>query len=93
MSDDPTMLAWIPRRLVSQEKLLKPTNLQSPQDYRHRTCGITSSPVSPAIVHQPNWTPHWGLGAIGAILAAIEGIQQVNQCHANWIAYRSNAKR
>jgi Protein of unknown function (DUF4231) len=32
------------------------------------------------------------LGVLGALIAIIEGIQQVNQYHANWIAYRSTAE-
>jgi hypothetical protein len=36
--------------------------------------------------------PSWVLGALGAGIAVLEGIQQVNQYHANWISYRSTCE-
>jgi hypothetical protein len=36
--------------------------------------------------------PAWVLGALGAAIAVIEGIQQINQYHANWISYRSTCE-
>jgi Protein of unknown function (DUF4231) len=36
--------------------------------------------------------PKWFLGVLGALIAIVEGIQQVNQYHANWISYRSTAE-
>ena len=33
--------------------------------------------------------PPWVLGILGALIAIVEGIQQLNQYHANWISYRS----
>jgi len=32
------------------------------------------------------------LGALGALIAIIEGIQQLSQYHANWISYRSTCE-
>jgi Protein of unknown function (DUF4231) len=32
------------------------------------------------------------MGTLGALVVALEGIQQLNQYHANWIAYRSTAE-
>jgi hypothetical protein len=40
----------------------------------------------------PSGVPTWVLGALGATIAIIEGIQQINQYHANWIAYRSTCE-
>jgi hypothetical protein len=40
----------------------------------------------------PNSLPNWVLGALGALIAVVEGIQQLNQYHANWIAYRSTCE-
>jgi Protein of unknown function (DUF4231) len=37
--------------------------------------------------------PRWVLGAMGALVAVIEGIQQVYQFHANWISYRATCER
>jgi hypothetical protein len=31
-------------------------------------------------------------GALGALVVALEGIQQLNQYHANWIAYRATSE-
>ena len=40
----------------------------------------------------PSGVPGWVLGALGAAIAIIEGIQQVNQYQANWISYRSTCE-
>jgi Protein of unknown function (DUF4231) len=40
----------------------------------------------------PSGVPSWVLGALGATIAVIEGIQQVNQYHANWLSYRSTCE-
>jgi Protein of unknown function (DUF4231) len=40
----------------------------------------------------PDAVPRWVLGALGALVAVIEGIQQVFQFHANWIAYRATSE-
>jgi hypothetical protein len=40
----------------------------------------------------PGGLPNWVLGALGAAIAIIEGIQQVNQYHSNWISYRSTCE-
>jgi hypothetical protein len=40
----------------------------------------------------PGGLPTWVLGALGAAIAIIEGIQQVNQYHSNWISYRSTCE-
>jgi hypothetical protein len=37
----------------------------------------------------PMGVPPWVLGILGALIAIVEGIQQLNQYHANWISYRS----
>ena len=36
--------------------------------------------------------PAWVLGILGALVAIIEGIQQVGQYHENWISYRSTVE-
>jgi len=40
----------------------------------------------------PDGAPKWVLGALGALVAVIEGIQQVYQFHANWISYRASCE-
>jgi Protein of unknown function (DUF4231) len=41
---------------------------------------------------EPDVVPRWVLGALGALVAVIEGVQQVFQFHANWISYRATAE-
>jgi Protein of unknown function (DUF4231) len=36
--------------------------------------------------------PTWILGALGVVIAVIEGIQQLNQYYGNWISYRSTCE-
>jgi hypothetical protein len=36
--------------------------------------------------------PAWVLGALGAVIAVIEGIQQLFQFQGNWISYRSTCE-
>jgi hypothetical protein len=40
----------------------------------------------------PMGVPSWVLGILGALIAIVEGIQQLNQYHANWISYRSTCE-
>ncbi len=37
-------------------------------------------------------TPRWLAGSLGALIVVLEGLQQVNQFHANWIQYRSTCE-
>jgi hypothetical protein len=48
--------------------------------------------VIPLLFGLPVTTPNWVLGALGAAIAIIEGLQQLNQHHANWISYRSTCE-
>jgi hypothetical protein len=40
----------------------------------------------------PEGAPRWVLGVLGALIAIIEGIQQVYQFHTNWISYRATCE-
>jgi hypothetical protein len=40
----------------------------------------------------PSGVPKWVLGALGALIAVIEGVQQVYQFHADWISYRATCE-
>jgi hypothetical protein len=40
----------------------------------------------------PTGVPSWVLGTLGVVIAVIEGLQQLNQYHANWISYRSTCE-
>jgi hypothetical protein len=37
-------------------------------------------------------TSAWMTGGLGVVIAVVEGLQQLNQYHANWIAYRSTSE-
>jgi hypothetical protein len=34
----------------------------------------------------------WAAGGLGVVIVVVEGLQQLNQYHANWIAYRSTCE-
>jgi hypothetical protein len=34
----------------------------------------------------------WIVGGLGVLIAVLEGLQQLNQYHANWISYRSTCE-
>jgi hypothetical protein len=34
----------------------------------------------------------WAVGGLGVLIAVIEGLQQLNQYHANWITYRGTCE-
>jgi hypothetical protein len=36
--------------------------------------------------------PKWVVGGFGVLIAVLEGLQQLNQYHANWITYRSTSE-
>ena len=40
----------------------------------------------------PTGIPTWILGVLGALIAVIEGVQELGQYHANWISYRSTCE-
>jgi hypothetical protein len=37
-------------------------------------------------------TPPWLIGSVGALIAVLEGLQQLNQYQQNWIRYRSTCE-
>jgi hypothetical protein len=36
--------------------------------------------------------PQWIIGGLGVLIAVVEGLQQMNQYHPNWITYRSTCE-
>jgi len=34
----------------------------------------------------------WAVGGLGVLIAVLEGLQQLNQYHANWITYRTTSE-
>ena len=51
---------------------------------------IASAAVIPALSFFPDW--RWITAAVGVVIAVSEGVQQINQYNANWIAYRSTCE-
>jgi hypothetical protein len=85
MSDDPTMqrldnqIEWYDQRGGRNQGLFKLLKIVV----------ITTAALIPflaAIV------PAWATGALGLVIAIAEGVQQLNQYHANWISYRSTCE-
>ena len=73
-------LSWYDKKAGHCERVYK--------RLRIATIVISSSiPLSAAFVKYPVIT-----GAMGALIALFEGLQQLNQYHQNWITYRSTAE-
>jgi hypothetical protein len=93
MSDDPTMA-----RLDDQIDWYDKKSSSNQQTYRVlKITVLIAAALLPLLSAlplplTPPAVPNWVLGAIGAIIAIIEGLQQLNQYHANWIAYRSTCE-
>ena len=86
MSNDPTMqrledqIAWYDQRSARNQRSFKVL----------KVLVIVVAAVIPLVagLGLPPWVP----GVLGVIIAVAEGIQQLYQYHANWIAYRSTAE-
>ncbi len=73
-------LTWYDRSASHNENMFK--------RLRIATIVVSSSiPLSAAFVKYTVIT-----GGLGALIALFEGLQQLNQYHQNWIAYRSTAE-
>ncbi len=55
-----------------------------------KVVGIIAAAMIPVLAGLP--VPGAVGGALGALVVVFEGIQQLNQYHANWIAYRSTCE-
>lgn len=73
-------ITWYDRKAGYNERMFK--------RLRIATIVVSSSiPLCAAFVKYPVIT-----GALGALIALFEGLQQLNQHHQNWITYRSTAE-
>jgi len=78
MSDDPTMqrlddqIEWYDQRSGRNQRLFKLLKIVV----------ITAAALIPFLAAV---VPAWVTGALGLVIAIAEGIQQLNQYHANWI--------
>ena len=52
--------------------------------------GIVSAALIPALSSRG---PVWITSALGVLIVVLEGIQQLNKYHENWIAYRSTCEQ
>ena len=86
MADDPTMrrlddqIEWYDKRSNSNQRAFKVL----------KVVVIAAAAVIPLLAGLP--VPAWVMGALGVVIALTEGLQQLNQYHANWISYRSTCE-
>ena len=86
MADDPTLLrlddqiAWYDARSASNQKWFKVL----------KVVVILCAAIIPFVSTMTNVS--WVSGVLGVVIAVAEGVQQLNQYHANWIAYRSTCE-
>jgi hypothetical protein len=85
MTDDPTMerledqIEWYDQRSNRNQRMFKLL----------KVLVIVAAALIPLLV---GLVPAWATGALGVVIAVTEGIQQLNQYHTNWIAYRSTCE-
>jgi hypothetical protein len=87
MSDDPTMqrlndqIEWYDKRCAQNQKRFKLLKIVV----------IAAAALIPFLAGI-TMVPAWLTGALGMLIAVTEGVQQLNQYHANWISYRSTCE-
>ena len=87
MAEDPTLerlddqIAWYDRKATSNQRMYK----------TGKTIVIVAAALIPFVSGLP-WAQPWHMGALGVLIAVIEGLQQLNQYHANWTAFRATAE-
>jgi Protein of unknown function (DUF4231) len=94
MSDDATMerldnqIAWYDKRSEWNQRFYK--SLKMTVIATAALIPLLSGLEVPHLA--PTGVPTWVLGVLGALIAVVEGLQQLNQYHANWISYRSTCE-
>ena len=58
-----------------------------------RTLQLALAVLIPLVVHLPYPYSKWPAAVAGALIAFLEGIQQVNQFSERWIAFRTTSER
>jgi hypothetical protein len=87
MSNDPTMqrlddqIEWYEKRSAQNQRLFKSLKIVV----------IGAAALIPFLAGLTT-VPAWVTGGLGMLIAITEGVQQLNQYHANWISYRSTAE-
>jgi Protein of unknown function (DUF4231) len=56
-----------------------------------KICQIVTAAAIP--VAAGDGAPRWSIGAAGALIVVMEGLQQLQQYQQNWITYRSTCER
>jgi hypothetical protein len=80
-------------RVVRGPQPSRPALLQDFESLRYR-----GRRIYPRLsgINMPSYVPggvlRWVLGVLGALVAIIEGVQQVYQFHANWLTYRATSE-
>lgn len=84
--DDPTM-----QRLEDQIKWYGSRSLQNQRIFKVlKMVTILAAALIPFLAgHVPQ---QWIIGGLGVLIAVVEGLQQMNQYHSNWITYRSTSE-
>jgi hypothetical protein len=86
MSNDPTMqrldeqIEWYEKRSARNQRLFKSL----------KVVVIASAALIPFLAGIT--TVPWVTGGLGMLIAITEGVQQLNQYHANWISYRTTCE-
>src|SRR5688572_12373502 len=73
-------ISWYDRRSAYNQKMFKTLKLMT-------IGGAAMIPFLAALD-----APALATGGLGALIVVLEGAQQLNQYHANWISYRSTAE-
>jgi hypothetical protein len=73
-------LEWYDRKSQHNQKVFKFLKI----------CTILAAALVPALANIKGAA--WGTAGLGVFIVVIEGLQQLNQYHANWIAYRSTCE-
>jgi hypothetical protein len=87
MSDDPTMqrldeqIEWYEKRSAQNQRFFKSLKIVV----------IASAALIPFLAGMAT-VPAWVTGALGMLIAITEGVQELNQYHANWISYRTTSE-
>ncbi len=86
MSDDVTLkrledqIAWYDKRSLRSQRLFKTLKILT-------ILAAAIIPLSAGL-----GAPAWVTGGLGALIAVMEGLQQLNQYQHNWITYRSTCE-
>ena len=84
--DDPTwarledQIAWYDRKSGQNQRTFK----------QLKVVQLASAAAIPVLAGTP--VSPWVAGALGALIVALEGIQQLNQYQQNWVTYRSTCE-